>query len=239
MMLSSRRRYGQRGLSLIEMMVGMTIGLFIVAGAAMLTGTQLGENRAVLLETQVQQDLRAAADIITRELRRAGYDISAQSQIWSPIASTPPSSAPVFAKQSYRVGVKLDTAGGDKVAFSYDRQGGGSTDFGYRLANGTIRFRTDAQLQDLTDRSTLEVTDFQVTREAAHTEQLACPRLCPDGTQACWPTISISDITVTLTGRAVANTSLVRTVMSRVRLRNDGVKYNTGTASSTHVCPSS
>ncbi len=33
---------------------------------------QLSENRRVLLETQVQQDLRAAADIIARDLRRAG-----------------------------------------------------------------------------------------------------------------------------------------------------------------------
>ena len=55
------------------MMVGIAIGLFIVAGAVALVATQLGENRRMLLETQVQQDLRAAADIITRELRRGGY----------------------------------------------------------------------------------------------------------------------------------------------------------------------
>jgi len=231
-----RSRRGQSGLSLVELMVGVTIGLFIVAGAAVLTGTQLGENRALILETQVQQDLRAAADIITRELRRAGYDVSAQSQIWSPMSATPASSSPVFARQSYRVGLRLDTAGGDKVAFGYDRPGG-ITDLGYRLANGTIRLRADTQFQDLTDRSTLEVTDFQVTRETVHTEQLACPKLCSDGTQACWPTISLTDVTISITGRSVADPSLVRTVASRVRLRNDGVKYNTGTASTTKVCP--
>ncbi|MBL0296208.1 MAG: hypothetical protein IPQ21_03185 [Betaproteobacteria bacterium] len=60
-------------------MVGITVGLFIVAAAAMLVTTQLGDNRRLLLETQVQQDLRATADIITRELRRAGL---AGARLW-------------------------------------------------------------------------------------------------------------------------------------------------------------
>jgi Tfp pilus assembly protein PilW len=227
-----QRIHGQRGLSLVELMVGMALGLFIVAGAAMLTGTQLGENRRLILETQVQQDLRAAADIITRELRRAGYDRTASNQISS---AAPPGSAPMGAQQSYRVGLVLN-AGAEEVAYKYDRITG-DIDFGYRLAGGTIRFRQEAQIHDLTDRNTLEVTDFQVTREAPYTEQLACPRLCPDGTQACWPTISITDVTIEITGRSVADPALERKVTSRVRLRNDGVKFNTGSASSTPPCP--
>jgi prepilin-type N-terminal cleavage/methylation domain-containing protein len=228
---------GQRGLSLVELMVGMTIGLFIVAGAALLTGTQLGENRKLILETQVHQDLRAAADIITRELRRAGYDLAAENQIWSAgIASGAATTPPKPAKASVRVGLNIDTAGGEKVAFKYDRPLPETTaDFGYRLVNGTIRFRAENQpLQDVTDRSTLEVTNFDVVRETAHTEQMACPRLCPDGTQACWPTVSITSVTITITGRAVADPNFSRTVISKVRLRNDGAKFNTGTV---EVCP--
>ena len=68
-----RSRRGQRGLSLVEMMVGVAIGLLIVAAAALMVSSQLVENRRLMLETQVQQDLRAAMDILTRELRRAGY----------------------------------------------------------------------------------------------------------------------------------------------------------------------
>jgi type IV pilus assembly protein PilW len=229
------RAGGQRGLSLVELMVGMTIGLFIVAGAALLTGTQLGENRKLILETQVQQDLRAAADIITRELRRAGYDLAAENQIWSAgIASGAATTPPKPAKPSVRVGLSIDTVDGEKVAFKYDRPGG-ATDLGYRLVNGTIRFRADTQpLQDVTDRSTLEITNFDVVRETAHTEQMACPHLCPDTTQACWPTVSITSVTVTITGRSVADPNFSRTVTSKVRLRNDGAKFNTGTL---EVCP--
>lgn len=56
----------QRGLSLVELMVGITVGLFVVAAAATLVANQLSDNRRLLLETQVQQDLRATMDIITR-----------------------------------------------------------------------------------------------------------------------------------------------------------------------------
>lgn len=217
----------QRGLSLVELMVGITVGLFIVAGAAVLTGTQLGENRKLLLETQVQQDLRATADIVTRELRRAGYDVTPEYLVWS---ASEPASSP---RRSSRLGLKLDTADGDKVAFNYDRPGG-LLDFGYRLVDGKLVMRVDTSFQDLTDRNAIEITAFDVTREAVHTEQLACPKLCSDGTQNCWPTTAVTDVTVSITGRSTADPSFVRTVRSRVRVRNDGVVFN---VSPTEVCP--
>ena len=63
-------------------MVGVAIGLFVVAAASMLVVTQLSDNRRLMLETQVQQDLRATADIITRELRRAGHWGKARDGVW-------------------------------------------------------------------------------------------------------------------------------------------------------------
>ena len=63
-------------------MVGVAIGLFVVAAATMLVATQLSDNRRLMLETQVQQDLRATADIIARELRRAGHWAKARDGVW-------------------------------------------------------------------------------------------------------------------------------------------------------------
>ena len=90
--LNARRRHVrslQAGLSIVELMVGVAIGLVIVAAAALLMTGQLVENRRLLVETQLQQDLRGAADIITRELRRAGtgQDTEALDTIW--YAGTP------------------------------------------------------------------------------------------------------------------------------------------------------
>ena len=66
-------RRPSRGLSIVELMIGITISLFILAGATMVLTSQLGDNRRLLLEAQMQQDLRTAADMISRDIRRAGY----------------------------------------------------------------------------------------------------------------------------------------------------------------------
>ena len=69
----SRARTSQRGLSMVELMVGVVVGLFVVAGAVKLFTDYLGSNRNLLLQTRINQDLRAAADLIARDLRRGGY----------------------------------------------------------------------------------------------------------------------------------------------------------------------
>ena len=226
----------QRGLSLVEMMVGVTVGLFIVAGATVLAASQLSENRRLLLEAQVQQDLRASADIITRELRRAGYDGNPELLMWS--AQTPE----IAPRPNFRGGLHLNQPG-YVVSYGYDRPSPGTTtEFGYGLASvvtsrgtsGTIRQRLGSTTQELTDPNTLDVTAFTVTVESTTGEQVACPRLCAYGTQDCWPTLNVVDATVTIAGRAVSDASVSRTIISRVRLRNDALKFN---VSSTQVCP--
>ena len=89
-MLTERKsaRGRMRGLSLVELMVGVAVGLFVVAAAALMASGQLSDNRRLLLETQLQQDLRATVDIVTRELRRTGYWASPQSGVPSPTEGT-------------------------------------------------------------------------------------------------------------------------------------------------------
>ncbi|MBX3636651.1 MAG: prepilin-type N-terminal cleavage/methylation domain-containing protein [Rubrivivax sp.] len=233
-MLSTARRrltgqgaVRQRGLSLVEMMVGITVGLFIVAGAAMLTATHLGENRRLLVETQLQQDLRAAADVIARELRRSGYVQVVDPLVWSPSTPDVQPQRNLFAGLTFNAPTEV-------VSYRYDRAGATSTDFGYQLVNGRIRSRIGSTVNDLTDGDVIRVTAFDVTLEPTATLELACPRLCADGTQGCWPTLEIVDAVVTITGQSVADASVQRTLSSRVRLRNDAVRFN---LSPTQVCP--
>ena len=62
----------QRGLGLVELMVGITVGLIVAAGASMMAVNQINEHRRLMLETQIQQDLRSVADLLQQDLRRAG-----------------------------------------------------------------------------------------------------------------------------------------------------------------------
>ena len=62
-----------RGLTLVELLVGLALALLVAAGGAALLTSQLREHRALVLESRLMQDLRTAADLIARDLRRAGH----------------------------------------------------------------------------------------------------------------------------------------------------------------------
>lgn len=213
-----RGRAGQHGLSLVELMVGVAIGLFVVAGATMLVSNQLGDNRRLLLETQIQQDLRAAADIIVRDVRRSGYWGAAQTGVWhagavavstnpyltlSPAASGVPVSEVTF---DYSRGVENDVADATDEA-------------GFRLTNGAIQMRVGGNWQPLTDNRTLRVTNFSVTL-TSQPVTLSCFRDC--GVAAnCPPTQSLRELAVLIEGQAANDANVRRSVRSNVRLRND------------------
>lgn len=211
-------RAAQRGLSIVELMVGITVGLIIVAGAVLIVSTQLGNNRRLLLETQLQQDLRATADVITRELRRAGHWDQAQSGVWSEGSSA-------VSKNPYAALVPASGATSD-VEFRYWRRVGDTGPFGFKLETGVIRSRIGGAWQDLTDAQTMVVTGFTVTLSDAASYQLPCPRLCADGTQNCWPTLELRTATVDITARAKTDATVTRALSSSTRLRNDRIRFN-------------
>jgi type II secretory pathway component PulJ len=230
-----RRHRVERGLSLVELMVGATIGLFVVAAASMLVGTQLGENRKLILETQLGQDLRATADIIARELRRSGNS----HDPWNNIA-TETSSA------TYNDRSEISTVGG--IDFMYDREGTANRgQRGFKLEGGVIKTRLAPQTsyQELTDPATMEVTSFQIVQRVIPEQTLPCPRLCP-GTNStdCWPKLFVRAFTVTIEARSPNNPEVVRSLQSEVRLRNDQVKFfalspaGPGGPTTVQACPS-
>ncbi|WP_334153610.1 PilW family protein [Tepidimonas sp.] len=64
---------GQRGLSLIELMVAITIGLIIVLGAAMMILPINQTTTSTTRASRMNTDARAMLDLFTNELQRAGY----------------------------------------------------------------------------------------------------------------------------------------------------------------------
>lgn len=63
----------QRGLSLIELMVAMIIGLFIVLGAMMMVIPVNQTSSSTARASKMNTDARAVFDLMANELRRAGY----------------------------------------------------------------------------------------------------------------------------------------------------------------------
>jgi prepilin peptidase dependent protein B len=218
------RRRALRGLSLVELMVGIAVGLMVVAGASFVAVNQISDNRRLLLETQLQQDLRAAADMVARDLRRAGYWGAAESGIWqgdvptiapNPYRNTNPNAAEEDAVSEVTFAYSRDPAGAEDGAVDDDRER-----FGFRLDGGVIRMRLGGAWQALTDGNVLEVTRFDVNL-IEQTAQQACFNECPGGGTACWPAQAVRRFTVDIEGRAVADPAVVRSVRESLRLRND------------------
>ncbi len=210
----------QRGMSLVELMVGVTVGLFIVAAAVTLVAGQLADNRKLTLELQVQQDLRATGDIITRQLRRAGFAgvEGAQDGIASPGGALPAANALAT--------VTTSAPDFNSVGFSYHYNDDDDGPYGYRLVNGVIQAQMGGLWQQLTDPRTVRVTTFTITPAPGLQSRLPCPVPCADGTSNCWPELVMRELDITIRGEAVGDPGVVREVNSRVRLRNDFVRFN-------------
>lgn len=220
-------RARERGLSIVELMVGIAIGLIVVAAASLLMSGQLNENRRLLAETQLQQDLRATADIITRELRRLGADTETQSlaSLWFP-GRTSAVVENALSKPSVISPAPGVTA--NAVSFTYNPGGAGVGTFGYQVVNGGIQTRMAAGgWQELTDPRVMTVTSLSITRDADTTIQLPCAKPCPiTNDAACWPTLNVRNFSVAITASAAAVPGIDRSIKTRVRVRNDYLQFS-------------
>ena len=128
-----RRR--QAGASLVELMVGLVVGLVVVLGAlAMYVGASK-TGRDTVLTNRYNQDLRAVMDIMVSDLRRAGY------------SGGPATNTNIFTAAA--TDVRIVGADRDCILFAYDTTWRGAAasagvvdtglDFsGFRLNNGVV-----------------------------------------------------------------------------------------------------
>jgi type IV pilus assembly protein PilW len=211
-------------------MVGVAIGLFILAGATMLLTTQLGDNRRLLLETQLQQDLRVAADMISRDIRRAGYWSDAYKIVW-PVAVSDALVNP-YSSVSPVLGGEADTV----QKFEYQRstneenhehEDSTLTDaehLGFQLKDDAIQYQIGkGNWQALTDPGVMKVSQFDMKVKSSALP-VPCGATCPTpptGPGGCTLKISVRDIEVTIVANAVHDATVKRSLTDYVRLRND------------------
>ena len=252
MLITTRRagpRLRQRGMSVIEMLVGVVIGLIVMVGAVKLMMDNFGANRRLALEARVNQDLRAAADLIARDIRRAGYWENAASGLFSTTGSGTALTNP------YR---DVDLAS-NTIRYQYARQEKGDTTkynavdpvepAGFKLKNGVLEFRNGADnpkdqdtdnWQPITNPNVVTITNFSITTPGARVIELytycAClTRVGTTGVAECVaadfqsggslfakrPTMSIRQFDVVLAGQSATDQTVEREIRETVRVRND------------------
>ena len=216
-------RRSSRGLSIVELLVGTAVGLVVVAAGTAVVTHNARENRALMIEARAMQDLRTAADIVSRDLRRAGYWAGSASGVRGDDGSA-------VVANPYAL-VTPESAASDAVRLSFSRDASengvvdGNERFGFRLRNGAIELQLgDGNWQALTDPATLTVTAFEVTPRTEETSLASfCAEPCAAGSTTCPPRQQVRSFAVAIAARAVADANVQRSVVAGARLRNVSV----------------
>jgi prepilin peptidase dependent protein B len=206
------------GFGLVETMVALALGLFVVACATVLLQAGRLDSRHSLAGQRVTQDLRHAAEQIARNLRRAGHWGGAQAAVGAGAGSG-------AADNPYAA----LTATNGTLAWRWSRDAveNGSVDtneqFALRLAGGAVQFQFGAAgWQTMTDASTVVVTTLALVPQVVETPLPAlCDAACAPGDAACPPRHVARRVAVSLAGRAPGDAAVVRRFDTTVRLRND------------------
>lgn len=121
----SHRPSRARGASLVELLVGVALALFILSGLVVVFVGGLEGSRRMLLEARLRQDMRAAMELVTRDLRRGGYWGNAISRTVVPEGVTTPvnyadpcSTTPGAAFNPYGC---ITTSGATQIDYRYSR----------------------------------------------------------------------------------------------------------------------
>lgn len=138
-----RLKHHQRGISLVELMVGMVVALLVLASAFVVYMTGSRASTDSVRANRFNQDVREIVNIMAADIRRAGYT-----------ANVDPGSTNAFTLDANN----LRISGGNCILYSYDAsflQVGGAANpknvanagvdfFGFRRNGGTLQMLNPA-----------------------------------------------------------------------------------------------
>lgn len=207
----------QRGLSVVELMVAVTVGLIVLSGVTAMLVNSLQANNDTVRASRLNQELRAVMDLVVRDLRRAGYRGDYASYFGL-----------LAAGQTFSNTVAV-SADGTRLDFSYDLDADGTFSdaerFGYRLNDGKVEALRNTAWTALTDPGATRVTTFAFCyAPSADADCLEAPPAAGTvGVSGTSVSVIVKELRITLTGEAVRDPSIVRTLRETVRVRNDEV----------------
>lgn len=207
------------GFTLVELMTGIAVGLAVVVLALGLLGFQLHDTRRQLADLRLTHDLQAIAELISRDLARAGHGLPAGA---APAASAPD---PAIALSPDDSSLSVDYA-------LTAEPGAVASRFGYRLRQGVVEMAFgDGSWQALSDASSMRVTrlEFIPDRRSLALQDF-CSRRCDaaatTGAAAC-PYQLQRRVRIRLEAQAVpgstADGGVLREADIDARVRNDAL----------------
>jgi type IV pilus assembly protein PilW len=207
----------QRGITLIELMVGMVLGLLVTGIAIQMYISTLGITKQTTETIRLNQELRAVADLIVTDLRRAGYWSGASAGTTNPYSELVSDGSGGGA----HVGVFNS---GTCVVLAYENSTASPNEhiYGYRVSGAVVQMLTvtsyasgsyadcgtpvgTGSWDDLTDSRAVQIESLTFTLDPATS----------------WAEASSKSIQVDLVGTATRDGNLRRAISEQVRIRNE------------------
>jgi type IV pilus assembly protein PilW len=217
----------QRGLSLVELLIGSALGVLLVGAGIGVLLAHLKESRALVEHNRLIQDLRSTTSLIARDLRRAGHWADAGAGVW--LRDAPLPNRTVAANPYAAIDTAPAPTGALTLRYSRDNVENHSVDsneqFGFRLRNQVIEMRLGGgSWQAMTDASLMKVTALEFTPAETTIDLGAlCSADCAEGDAACPPRQKLRSVIVMVAAHSAADARAVRAARAEVRLRNDEI----------------
>lgn len=206
----------QAGFTLVELMIGMAVGMVVLAAVTNVLVSSNNTNLDTLRMMHFNQEMRTIMGLIASDLRRAGYNGSAVSLIGQGSAgTTSPFQVSVPSANTILYGYDDSS----NSATNNDGALNGTESYGIRLSGNVVQRSTDggASWQSLSDSNNLTVTALTFTLN----DQLVCQGTNPSAFNG----MHMQSVQVIFTATSPKVTSLTRTLTETVRTRNNRYEY--------------
>jgi prepilin-type N-terminal cleavage/methylation domain-containing protein len=213
--MKTKLRLNQQGLTLLEILIAMAMGLIILSAALGIFVSMIKADTDNVKTIQLNQELRGAMSLMTRDIRRAGANQNAAAN-----ATGSPPSNPFSVAGGTRLTIEANPQGDANscITYSYDSESPFGTSessekYGFRLdpvdhtvetRNGDNACSATSGWLDLTDKNLVNITGLSFT-----------------DTTVVQAGINIRQITITLSGYLARDNTITRTITETVKLRND------------------
>ncbi|NVK30148.1 MAG: prepilin-type N-terminal cleavage/methylation domain-containing protein [Gammaproteobacteria bacterium] len=218
----------QKGITLIELMVGMVLGLLVTGIAIQMYISTLGITKQTTETVRLNQELRAIADLIITDVRRAGY--------WSGATTGSTNPYSIMVSDNGGGGTHLQVfdspAGGSNncIVVSYENNTPSPSEhiYGYRVSGAVIQMLTvtsyaSGSYADCGDPAGYSATGSWVTLSDSRVFSVSPDSLVfttnSGGTS--WASASSKSITVAVKGSAAGDPKISRELLDTVRIRNE------------------
>lgn len=230
MQLKKTHLRNMAGMSLIELMIAIVIGLIVLGGLTSIVVATMRTNTDNMRMTRLTQEMRGAMQLVTSDLRRSGFSQNALQDIGAGATANP------FIAVDYIDGDADGIDDDDCILYSFDSDIGGASSIDgtqetaeqhgvrYNADELTVEYKDgsgsgcdlDADWEPMTDPELVEVT------------ALTFGDVDGDGAFPCveitgGSAVILREIQITMTGRLADDAEVQRTLQDTVRVRNDEV----------------